>query len=151
MSDQHQNEKDDSMRVWIYKGDRRAETYLYLPGPDATDAVPDDLLIVLITVSLTIRKGRHQHVFQNGHISKNLGDLKRTDDTSGGSHIGLQMIYPLAVEINRTGCDFINTGDQIHERGFTRPGFANQSDEAAFFDIQVNSLAGAHNRAFAKG
>ncbi len=89
----------------------------------------DNLLMVFITVSLTIRKGRHQHVFQNGHITKNLGDLKRTDDTSGSSDVGLQVIYPLAIEINRTRCDFINTGDQIHEGGFARSVWADDAPD----------------------
>jgi len=32
------------MQCWIYKGKKRAETYLYLGAQDDTDSVPDDLL-----------------------------------------------------------------------------------------------------------
>ena len=32
------------MHCWIYKGQRRNETYLYLGTENATDSVPDELL-----------------------------------------------------------------------------------------------------------
>ncbi len=42
------------MNCWIYKGSRRAETYLYLAGPDATEAVPDELLAALGTLEFVM-------------------------------------------------------------------------------------------------
>ena len=32
------------MQCWIYKGQRRGETYLYLGAENATESVPDELL-----------------------------------------------------------------------------------------------------------
>ena len=34
----------EKLTVWIYKGSRRAETYLYLPEEDNFERVPKDLL-----------------------------------------------------------------------------------------------------------
>ena len=42
------------MNCWIYKGIRRAETYLYLAAEDATDPVPDELLAALGTLEFVM-------------------------------------------------------------------------------------------------
>ncbi len=40
--------------VWVYKGTRRAETYLYVPGEDDFQRVPQDLLDALGTLELVM-------------------------------------------------------------------------------------------------
>jgi uncharacterized protein YcgL (UPF0745 family) len=40
--------------VWIYKGSRRAETYLYVPERDNFQRVPQDLLDALGTLELVM-------------------------------------------------------------------------------------------------
>ena len=44
----------ERLRVWIYKGTRRAETYLYVPGEDDFQRVPQDLLDALGTLELVM-------------------------------------------------------------------------------------------------
>lgn len=50
------------MNCWIYKGSRRAETYLYLAAPEATDPVPEELLAALgaleFVMELELEPGR---------------------------------------------------------------------------------------------
>lgn len=43
------------LTVWIYKGSRRAETYLYVPGEDDFQRVPEDLLAALGTLELVMQ------------------------------------------------------------------------------------------------
>jgi len=40
--------------VWIYKGSRRAETYLYLPEADNVERVPKALLDAMGTLALVM-------------------------------------------------------------------------------------------------
>jgi len=42
------------MQCWIYKGKKREETYLYLGGKDATDSVPEDLLLAMGPLELVM-------------------------------------------------------------------------------------------------
>ena len=41
-------------KVWIYKGKRREEAYLYLPAADCFDDVPEDLLNAMGELSLVL-------------------------------------------------------------------------------------------------
>ena len=41
--------------VWIYKGTRRAETYLYVPEENNFEQVPQDLLTALGTLELVMQ------------------------------------------------------------------------------------------------
>ena len=43
-----------AMHTWVYKGNRKADTYLYLTGKEAFDRVPDSLLNLLGELSLVI-------------------------------------------------------------------------------------------------
>lgn len=43
------------MDCWIYKGARRAETYLYLAAADDTSLVPGELLAALGSLELVMR------------------------------------------------------------------------------------------------
>jgi hypothetical protein len=43
------------LTVWIYKASRRAETYLYVPGEEDFQRVPEDLLTALGTLELVMR------------------------------------------------------------------------------------------------
>ena len=43
-----------SIMVWIYKGSRRAETYLYVPGENDFERVPNDLLDALGALELVM-------------------------------------------------------------------------------------------------
>ena len=43
------------LTVWIYKGSRRAETYLYVPGENDFQRVPEDLLDALGTLELVMQ------------------------------------------------------------------------------------------------
>ncbi len=43
------------LTVWVYKGSRRAETYLYVPGEDDFQRVPEDLLTALGTLELVMQ------------------------------------------------------------------------------------------------
>ena len=42
------------LKVWIYKGSRRAETYLYVPEENNFQRVPKDLLDALGTLELVM-------------------------------------------------------------------------------------------------
>ncbi len=42
------------MHVWVYKGDKKADTYLYLAGHDHFDRVPEALLSLLGNLSLVV-------------------------------------------------------------------------------------------------
>ncbi len=42
------------MQCWIYKGSKRAETYLYLGAREAPDSVPDALLQAMGTLELVM-------------------------------------------------------------------------------------------------
>ena len=42
------------MTVWIYKGSRRAETYLYVPEENGFERVPAELLEVMGTLELVM-------------------------------------------------------------------------------------------------
>ena len=42
------------MTVWIYKGSRRAETYLYVPEENDFERVPAELLEVMGTLELVM-------------------------------------------------------------------------------------------------
>ncbi len=42
------------LTVWIYKASHRAETYLYVPGEDDFQRVPEDLLTALGTLELVM-------------------------------------------------------------------------------------------------
>ena len=46
--------------MWIYKGTAKAETYLYLPAPDALDPVPDELLRLLGGLELVMEIELHE-------------------------------------------------------------------------------------------
>lgn len=50
------------LTVWIYKGSRRAETYLYVPTQDNFERVPDELLDAMgrleLVMELEIHAGR---------------------------------------------------------------------------------------------
>jgi len=50
------------MKCWIYKGDRREETYLYLPQEDDVSRVPEALLEAMgrleLVMSLTLSPAR---------------------------------------------------------------------------------------------
>jgi len=48
------------MTVWIYKGSRRAETYIYVPEEDNFDAVPDALLEAMGRLQLVMELELHQ-------------------------------------------------------------------------------------------
>ncbi len=43
------------LTVWIYKGTRRAETYLYIPEENDFQRVPQDLLDALGTLELVMQ------------------------------------------------------------------------------------------------
>ncbi len=43
------------LTVWIYKGSRRAETYLYVPEENDFQRVPEDLLDALGTLELVMK------------------------------------------------------------------------------------------------
>ena len=43
------------LTVWIYKGSRRAETYLYVPEENNFQRVPEDLLDALGTLELVMQ------------------------------------------------------------------------------------------------
>ena len=43
-----------SLTLWIYKGSRRAETYLYIPEEDNFQRVPKDLLDAMGTLELVM-------------------------------------------------------------------------------------------------
>ena len=43
------------LTVWIYKGSRRAETYLYVPEDNNFQRVPEDLLDALGTLELVMQ------------------------------------------------------------------------------------------------
>ncbi|MCK5363834.1 MAG: YcgL domain-containing protein [Gammaproteobacteria bacterium] len=43
------------LTVWIYKGSRRAETYLYVPEENDFQRVPEDLLDALGTLELVMQ------------------------------------------------------------------------------------------------
>ncbi len=43
------------LTVWIYKGTRRAETYLYVPEENEFQRVPQDLLDALGTLELVMQ------------------------------------------------------------------------------------------------
>jgi uncharacterized protein YcgL (UPF0745 family) len=43
------------LTVWIYKGTRRAETYLYVPEENNFQRVPQDLLTALGTLELVMK------------------------------------------------------------------------------------------------
>jgi len=43
------------LTVWIYKGSRRAETYLYVPEENNFERVPKDLLDALGTLKLIMQ------------------------------------------------------------------------------------------------
>ena len=47
------------MSVWIYKGHRRAEAYLYLPAPDAFEHVPAELLAAFGRLELVLTLELH--------------------------------------------------------------------------------------------
>jgi uncharacterized protein YcgL (UPF0745 family) len=44
-----------SRTLWIYKGSRRAETYLYVPEEDNFQRVPKDLLDAMGTLELVMK------------------------------------------------------------------------------------------------
>jgi hypothetical protein len=46
--------------VWIYKGTRRAETYLYVPEENNFEQVPQDLLTALGTLELVMQLELHE-------------------------------------------------------------------------------------------
>lgn len=43
------------MQCWIYKGNRRQETYLYLATEDDTGQVPDELLVAMGKLELVMQ------------------------------------------------------------------------------------------------
>ena len=43
------------LTVWVYKGSRRAETYLYVPEENGFQRVPEDLLTALGTLELVMQ------------------------------------------------------------------------------------------------
>ena len=53
----------EKLTVWIYKGSRRAETYLYLPEEDNFERVPKDLLEAMgrleFVMEIAIDEQRH--------------------------------------------------------------------------------------------
>lgn len=48
------------MKVWIYKGSRRAETYLYLAEPDDFRRVPAELLQAMGRLELVMELDLHE-------------------------------------------------------------------------------------------
>lgn len=48
------------LSVWIYKGSRRAETYLYLPEEDNFERVPAALLDAMGTLELVMELEIHE-------------------------------------------------------------------------------------------
>ena len=51
--------EQDAMSVWIYKSDQRAETYLYVPGPEAFERVPPELLAAFGRLELVLTLELH--------------------------------------------------------------------------------------------
>ena len=51
--------REQRIRVWIYKGSRRAETYLYVPGEADFERVPDPLLEAMGKLELVMELELH--------------------------------------------------------------------------------------------
>ena len=51
---------DERIRTWIYKGSRKAQTYLYLPQPGRVDHVPTALLEAMGALELVMEIELHR-------------------------------------------------------------------------------------------
>ena len=63
-------------QCWIYKGSKKAETYLYVTAEDSFDAVPAELLEALGDLSLVMDLELHPNrMLANADIEQVLSDL----------------------------------------------------------------------------
>jgi uncharacterized protein len=51
--------EDEVLPCWIYRSDKKLESYLYLAQEDGTDAVPDGLLSAMLPLELVMQLDLH--------------------------------------------------------------------------------------------